>query len=576
MKLKLSLVTVLLLVTAAILGACGQAATPAPAPAPTSAPTAPTEAPAAPAATEAPPTPEPQPTEPPAPARSGGILRMGIRAADIASLDPHFATTTQDRALVDMVFNALIRYQPGDSSVFEPDLATSLPEPEMVDGQQVWTFELRKGVMCHPTEGVPSYELTSEDVVYSLNKAATADTSAYAGEYTGMSFEAVDPYTVKITLEQPLSKVLFYPKVANYSGGFIVCKQAAEQLGADGLKTHPVGTGPFMFESYNAQEKVELVANEAYFRGKPQLDGVQVRYIADLNAVELGLRGGELDVINGSPDQIWVEKMQGVSDIKVDVFGPGEVAVLHFNTNIPPLDKLEVRQAIAYALDRDEFLALVGEAVAGSVYSPVPAQFLPGGLTQEEVAARGLEYATDIEKARQLLADAGYPDGFSLEMVTSEMTGYKVLYESMQAQLAKVGIKIDLKVVDHSTMHSTIRQDSNPLVIYIAWRPNADVFLTRFYHSASVVVTGAKPDTNFSHYDQIDALIEQARAEADPEKQVALWKDAQIKILEDMIAYPIQYQSQVYARATNVDFGHELTSVLALYPGVDETTRFVK
>ncbi|HBY92476.1 MAG TPA: polyamine ABC transporter substrate-binding protein [Chloroflexi bacterium] len=501
---------------------------------------------------------------------------MGIRAADIASLDPHFATTTQDRALVDMVFNGLIRYKPGDSSVFEPDLATSLPEPEMVDGKQVWTFALRQGVMCHPTADVPSYELTSEDVVYSLNKAATTDTSAYAGEYTGMSFETVDPYTVKITLEQPLSKVLFYPKVANYSGGFIVCKQAAEKLGPDGLKTHPVGTGPFMFKSYDAQEKVELVANDAYFRGKPQLDGVDFRYIADLNSVELGLRGGELDVINGAPDQIWVEKMQGVPDVKVDVFGPGEVAVLHFNTNIPPLDKLEVRQAIAYALDRDEFLALVGEAVGGSVYSPVPAQFLPGGLTQEEVAAKGVEYKTDLEKARTLLADAGFPDGFSLQMVTSEMTGYKVLYESMQAQLAKIGIKIDLQVVDHSTMHSTIRNDSNPLVIYIAWRPNADIFLTRFFHSDSIVVTGAKPDTNFSHYDKIDALIEQARAESDPEKQVALWKEAQIKILEDMVAYPIQYQSQVYARSTNVDFGHELKSVLALYPGVDETTHFLK
>lgn len=586
MRLKLSLLAVLLLVAAAVLAACGQAAPP-PAPAATSAPPPPTEAPAAPAPTEAPaaaepaPTeapqaPEPQATEAPAAERSGGILRMGIRAADIASLDPHFATTTQDRALVDMVFNGLIRYKPGDSSVFEPDLATSLPEPEMVDGKQVWTFELRRGVMCHPTDDVPSYELTSEDVVYSLNKAATADTSAYAGEYTGLSFEAVDPYTVKITLEQPLSKVLFYPKVANYSGGFIVCKQAAENLGADGLKTHPVGTGPFMFAGYNAQEKVELVANEAYFRGQPQLDGVEVRYIADLNAVELGLRGGELDVINGSPDQIWVEKMQGVPDIQVDVFGPGEIAVLHFNTNIPPLDKLEVRQAIAYALDREEFLALVGEAVAGSVYSPVPAQFLPGGLTQEEAAAKELEYATDLEKARQLLADADFPDGFSLEMVTSEMTGYKVLYESMQAQLAKIGINIDLRVVDHSTMHSTIRQDSNPLVIYIAWRPNADVFLTQFFHSDSIVVTGAKPVTNFSHYNTIDDLIEQARAEADPEKQVALWKDAQVKILEDMVAYPIQYQSQVYARTSNVDFGHELKSVLALYPGVDETTRFVR
>jgi peptide/nickel transport system substrate-binding protein len=90
------------------------------------------------------------------------------------------------------------------------------------------------------------------------------------------------------------------------------------------------------------------------------------------------------------------------------------------------------------------------------------------------------------------------------------------------------------------------------------------------------VVTGPKPNTNFSHYNKIDALIEQARGETDPAKQTALWKDAQVKILEDMAAYPIQYQNQVYARSTAVDYGHELVSVLALYPGITEKTRLLK
>ncbi|MBP7960891.1 MAG: hypothetical protein KBG20_01735 [Caldilineaceae bacterium] len=561
MKFRFPLLSIVVLLVL-ILGACA----------------APAAAPAAPAA-EAPAVVAPAAEAPAAPAmpeRSGGTLRMAIRAADISSLDPHFATTTQDRAVVDMIFNALVRYTPGDSSTFEADLSENLPEPEMMDGKQVWTFNLRHGVMCHATDAVPAYELTSADVVWSLSKSANTDTSAYAGEYTGMSFEAVDPYTVKISLETPLSKILFYPKVVNYSGGFIICQKGAEGMTPEELKTHPTGTGPFMFKSYNTQEKVELVANDAYFRGMPELDGVTISYIADLNSVELGLRSGELDVINGTTDQIWVDKMTGVDGITVDVFGPGEVATLHFNQNVPPLDDIRVRQAIAYALDREEFLALVGEKVAGNVYSPVPANFLPGGLTQEEVSGMGLEYAYDEAKAKALLAEAGLADGFTLDMITSEMTGYQVLYQSMQAQLAKVGININLQVVDHSSMHSTIRADANPIVIYIAWRPNADVFLTRFFHSASIVVTGAKPDTNFAHYDKIDGLIEGARAEQDPAKQVELWKEAQVQILTDMVAFPIQYQSQVYARSTAVDFGHELKSVLALYPGIDETTKLMK
>lgn len=512
------------------------------------------------------PTPEPV-TEP-------KILRVGQNAADLSSLDPHFATTTEARGLVDMIFNGLVRYKPGDGAfeMMEPDLAEALPTMEMVDGQQVWTFKLRQGVMCHPSGAMPAYELTSEDVVYSLEKSADTTRSAYAGEYTGMTFEAVDDYTVKITLENPISPVLFYPKVANYSGGFIVCKQAVESLGIDKFKTNPVGTGPFMFEDYSPQEKVVLKANPDYFRGRPLLDGVEYRYMADISSREAGLLSGELDVINGLPDITWVEKMQGESDVAVDVFGVGEVATLHFNTSVEPLDNPEVRRALAYALDRDEFLALFGEPVAENVFSPVPAKFLAGGLTQEETDALGLSYNVDRELAKQMLADAGYPDGFALEVVTSEMTGYRRLYENMQAQLAEVGVDLTVNVVDHSTMHAQIREDVNPIVIYIAWRPNADVYLTRFYHSDSVVVTGAKPDTNFSHYDQIDDLIEAARVATSAEEQIDLWKQAQIKILEDMVSKPLQFQQQVYARSEAVDYGHDLVSVLALYPGITEKT----
>jgi len=513
-------------------------------------------------------------TATPEPMQEPVILRLGQNAADLSSLDPHFATTTEARALVDMIFNGLLRYKPGDGSfeMMEPDLAEDFPEMELTEGGQVWTFKLRQGVMCQPAGNIPAYELTAEDVLYSLEKAATTERSAYAGEYAGWTVEAVDDYTVKITLENPISPVLFYPKVANYSGGFIVCKQAVEALGDDKFKTFPVGTGPFMFESYSPQEKVVLKANPDYFRGAPQLDGVEYRYMADVASREAGLLAGELDVINGIPDIVWVENVQQSEGVAVDVFGVGEVATVHFNMTVSPLDNPEVRKALAYAMDRDEFLALFGEPVAENVYSPVPAKFLAGGMTREEVEALDLAYDLDREKAKQMLADAGYPDGFELEVVTSEMTGYRRLYENMQAQLAEVGVDMTVNVVDHSTMHSQIREDVNPIVVYIAWRPNADAYLTRFFHSDSIVVTGASPDTNFSHYDQIDDLIESARVATDADEQIDLWKQAQIKILEDMVAYPLQYQQQVYARSDAVDYGHDLVSVLALYPGIDETT----
>ena len=100
------------------------------------------------------------------------------------------------------------------------------------------------------------------------------------------------------------------------------------------------------------------------------------------------------------------------------------------------------------------------------------------------------------------------------------------------------------------------------------------MFLTRFFHSESIVLTGASPDTNFSHYDQIDPLIETARATRDPSEQVRFWKQAQIKLLDDAVAYPLHYVNLVYARRRNVNYGHTLQAAMALYPQFTEKTHF--
>jgi peptide/nickel transport system substrate-binding protein len=268
--------------------------------------------------------------------------------------------------------------------------------------------------------------------------------------------------------------------------------------------------------------------------------------------------------------------MAGAPNVKVDVFGVGEVPTIFFNVTKPPFDNVKVRQAVAYALNRDEFLALYGAKVATRVYSTVPADFMAGGLTEQEATAKGVDYNFDAAKARQLLSEAGFPNGFGFSVVSSEMPSYKVIYESMQAQLAKLGIKMDVRVVDHSTMHDQIRKDVNPLVVYVAFRPTADTYLTQFFHSDAIVVTGKNPNTNFSHYDALDAIIEGARNEPDSAKQEAMWKEGQTRALQEMAGYPIQYTNLVYARSTKVDYGHELKSVIQLYPGIDEKTSLAK
>lgn len=507
----------------------------------------------------------------PAAAQDRPVLRFGTNSADLATLDPHFASGTQDRTVVDMIFNGLVRFKPGDASTIEADLATAIPEPVMEGEAQTWTFTLRDGVMCHPWEGGESYALTADDVVYSLQKSANADTSGYAGDYVGMTVEKVDDVTVKITLDNPLSPTLFLPKVANYNGGFIVCSKAVEALGLEAFATNPVGTGPFMFSSYTPQTNVTLTANDAYFRGAPKLGGVEVRYMPDAASRELAMQSGELDAGSGLNEAQWVERVNSEGTLQADVFGPGEVAFVNLNVENEYLSNPLVRQAIAYAIDRGEHQALYGSPVSEIVYSVVPATLMPGGLTQEQAAAANVEYPYNVERAKELMAEAGYPDGFSLTLVTSEMPAYRANYEVLQSELAEIGITIELQVVDHATMHAQIREDVNPIVIYVAYRPNADVYLTQFFHSASIIGTPTAV-TNFSHYAGIDDLIAQARAETDPAAQEEIWRQANVKILTDVAAIPLQFQNQVYARTPNVDYGHELVSVLALYPGIDETT----
>jgi len=500
-------------------------------------------------------------------------LHFGIDAAGLGTGDPHFAASRNDRIVADMVFNGLLRFRPGQAPLIEPDLAEAIPEPKIVGGQQEWVFRIRRHVMCHPGPATPAYELSADDVMYSLRKSADPERSAYAGEYTGMTVEKIDDFTVRVIEKQPLSSILFFPKVADYAGGFIVCAKAAEAMGDEAFAKHPVGTGPFVFESYTPEDNVRLTRNSEYFRGAPLLDSVVVKYVRDFAARNQGLLKGNLDVIFGSEKPEWFTEMAGQKNFVVDVFGVGQVITVHLNSSKKPLDDVRVRKAIAYALDREEFRSLFAEGVVANVYSPVPEQFLPGGLSQGEVEALGLDYPKDTAKAKALLAEAGYADGFSLHLISSERGHYIHNYESLRDQLEKVGINVEIEPVKHREMHKAIRKDSNAIVIYVAWRPNADVFLTRFFHSDSTVVSGARPDTNFSHYDQIDKLIEGARISRDPSQQVSFWKQAQIKILEDAVAYPLHYVNLVYARKVYVNYGHPLKAAMALYPQINELTR---
>ncbi len=486
------------------------------------------------------------------------VVKMALKASDIRSLDPHFGTTTIDYACIDPMFNGLVRFKPEDINPekIEADLAEKWERSK--DGL-VWTFYLRKGVKFHKGYG----ELTAEDVKFSLEKAANKATSGFAGDYAALDkVEVIDKYTVRITFKSAIPSVLGI--LTNYHGGYIVSKKAVEEKG-DKFKFDPIGTGPFMLSEYVPKEKVVEVRNPDYFRGKAKLDKIEVWLMPDASSREMAFRTGEIDIVEGEREQAWINKMRQIPGTAIDIFGPGELLVLHLNMTKKPLDDIRVRKAICHAINLNELMTFLGPDVTEKLVSPIPMSYLGG---TDKVP----RYEFNPAKAKQLLAEAGYPKGLDLPMVITEMSDYRRPMEQIQEQLRKVGINLKTDVITHSAFHEQIRKDVNPLVLYVCARfPTADPLLTQFYYSKSIVGTPTAI-TNFSHYNKIDDLIEKARVEIDPNKQKALWAEAQVKIMEDAVALPLCITRFVFARKNYVDLGYEMKSTLTLVTTIKETT----
>lgn len=485
-------------------------------------------------------------------------LNMAVAAKSAGQLDPHLSTKTEDKVVFGMVFNGLVRFAPGSMSPksIEPDLAESWTNSK--DGL-VWTFKLRKGVQFHGQFG----EFTSADVVYSLNRARDPKRSSVSSDYADFkSIEAVDPYTVRITLHKPIPSLLGV--VANYHGGNIVSAKAVEKLGAD-FKTQPIGTGPFAFDKLVEGQSLRLVANKAYFRGAPKVSAITVRYISSDSARDLAFRSGELDLITGTRDDRWIKNFSKGSNGVVDTFEPGELRTLHLNMSMPPLDDIRVRQAVAHAINREELVAFTGPSVARANASPVPI-----GYAGDANDLKTLDYNPAL--AKELLAKAGHPNGLTIKVAITEHPSLNPPMQVIQAQLAKVGIKVNLEVMEHSAWHAAIRDNTSAMVLYGAARfPVADTYLTQFYHSASIVKT-PKAVTNFSHCKAADDEIERARHEPDAAKQDDLWRTAQQKIVTQVCAVPLFELLQVWGRSPKVNYGYKLNGSTSLGPVITEST----
>ncbi|WP_422444420.1 ABC transporter substrate-binding protein [Thermoanaerobacterium sp. DL9XJH110] len=468
--------------------------------------------------------------------KSGGVLRMAIMS-NPPKLDPVHATDTSSARIIYQIFETLVDYDK-DGNV-QPLLAESW---EISDDKKTYTFKLRKGVHFHKTieGGQPTAnggrEVKADDWVWTFNYILNPDTKSERAYFLDMikgykdyqekktdhiaGISKVDDYTLKIELEYPFAPFL---SVLAYNTFNVLPKEDVEKW-KDQFNFHPVGTGPFKFEQWVQDDKVVLSKNENYWKKDasgnqlPYLDGLEFRVVTDLAMewTEFGL--GNFEQIEEVDDPYYQEAKakEGFQE------GP-TLGTYYYGFNLtksPFKDNKALRQAFNYALDRKTLIDLVRN---GRV---LPATgVLPPGMLGYDSSIQP-QYTFDPEKARQLLKEAGYPNGIKVELVYNTSEGHKRIAEAVQQQMKEIGIDMSLKNIDWGALLDATDRLEIPFfrMGWVADYPDPDNFLYVLLNSANI-----GPQGNYSGFNnkEFDNLTNQARIETDPAKRAELYKKAE-------------------------------------------------
>ena len=360
----------------------------------------------------------------------GNSVTVGI-AQDLSNLDPQLAATAGIREVLFNIFEGLVKASP-DGSV-TPAIASNYDVSE--DGT-TYTFTLREGVTFHNGQTV-----TVEDVVYSLERCAGSenDGTPLVSAFSNVSdIQADGDSRVVVTLAEPSTEFI------NSLTAAIIPKDSGATIAAE-----LIGTGPFQFVSYAPQDSLVMKKYDGYWGEGAQLDEVTFKIIPDVNSLVVGLKGGTLDMVVHLPNTLLKEVE---NDFTVHQNTMNIVQALYLNNAVEPFGNELVRQAMYYAINVDEIIDFVcngaGVATGTSMYPNQQQYFMP------ELAEN---YRQDVEKAKELLAQAGYPDGFSMTITApsnyaQHMDTAQVLIEQLKA----VGITAELVPVEWDTWVSDV------------------------------------------------------------------------------------------------------------------------
>lgn len=447
---------------------------------------------------------------------------------DVQSMDPQIQNDTTSEQVVKMLYNTLLKFE--DDGTVVGDLAESWSVSE---DKLTWTFNLKQGVKFHNGK-----ELTSADVKATFDRALNAEagglrTTEIIKMFT--SVEAPDPYTVTITTDAPYGPM--ESLMCNMSLG-IMDADYIEQYGLD-LGTSAEGengTGPFKVVSWERDQEIVVERFDEYFDTPAKLQTVVYTIIPEAASRVIALETGEVDVIDKPTDEDLARLEADTENFTVLRKPTISQRLFRFGCNDPIISNTKVRQAIVYAIDRQ---AIIDALFTGSGY-PSTAPLAPVTFGYSDLG----EIEQDLELAKSLLAEAGYPDGFDTKIVTTERYQNGIeLAEIISQQLAQIGINAEIEVWEWSALSAswngiTADEFDQPIFIMGAGPSmrDADGGLRGLYTTSE---TGLN-DRNYGFYSnaEVDALIEQGMQETDQQKRVEIYKEAmEILYREDPVAF---------------------------------------
>ncbi|HLW84173.1 MAG TPA: ABC transporter substrate-binding protein [Candidatus Sulfotelmatobacter sp.] len=447
------------------------------------------------------------------------------------NLDPRVGLDAQSERIDNLIFDDLLSR--GDNLNVAPGLAERWEIPDPL----TYIFHLHPGVKFHDGRA-----LTARDVKWTFDSLLQGKIrSTKTANYRFVDhIDAVDDYTVVFHLKEPEAPLLW-----NLSDGAIGIVPAGS---GDEMTRHPIGSGPFKFVSAETDKDVVIERNDDYWGERAKLARVRFAVVPEATTEALELRKGSGDIAINSLTPDTVLTLAREPNLVVEQAHGTEMQYMAFNLRDPILKDVRVRQAVAYAIDREPMIDYLWRGQAEAARNILPRQswaYNPDVRTYEH----------DPAKARQLLDAAGYPSvsgvRFHITMKTSTTESTRLIVAVMQQQLREVGIALDIRSFEPATFFSDVTHGAFQLysLRWIGGNEDPDIF-EYVFHSAKFPPNGA----NRSYYSnpRVDALIDRARREVDPAIRKPLYAEVQRIVAEDLPYIDLWYMDNVLVHTKRV------------------------